>query len=99
MLVVMQHGATEQQIARVVQTIQEMGYEARPMPGEQRTAIGLVGNDGRVDGSRIEALGGVAEVIHVTKPYKQVSREWRADNTVVRIAPGVAFGGQSVPVI
>ena len=72
MLVVMQHGATEQQIARVVQTIEEMGYQARPMPGEQRTAIGLVGNDGRVDSSRIEALTGVAEVIHVTKSYKKV---------------------------
>jgi 3-deoxy-7-phosphoheptulonate synthase len=99
MLVVMQHGATEQQIARVVQTIEEMGYQARPMPGEQRTAIGLVGNDGRVDSSRIEALTGVAEVIHVTKPYKQVSREWRAENTVVTIAPGVSFGGDAVQII
>ncbi|HMC56323.1 MAG TPA: 3-deoxy-7-phosphoheptulonate synthase [Gemmatimonadaceae bacterium] len=99
MLVVMQHGATEQQIARVVQTIEEMGYQARPMPGEQRTAIGLVGNDGRVDSSRIEALTGVAEVIHVSKPYKQVSREWRAQNTLVTIAPGVTFGGDAVQVI
>ena len=99
MLVVMAQGATQPQIERVVRTIEEMGYEARPMPGEQRTAIGLVGNDGRVDGSRIEALPGVAEVIHVTKPYKQVSREWHPENTIVTIAPGVAFGGQSVPVI
>jgi 3-deoxy-7-phosphoheptulonate synthase len=69
------------------------------MPGAQRTAIGLVGNDGRVDGSRIEALDGVAEVIHVTQPYKQVSREWRAENTVVTIAPGVDIGGAAVAVI
>jgi 3-deoxy-7-phosphoheptulonate synthase len=99
MLVVMAHGATQQQIDRVVQTIEEMGYQARPMPGEQRTAIGLVGNDGRVDGSRIEALPGVAEVIHVSKPYKQVSREWRPENTVVTIAPGVSFGGKNVQII
>lgn len=99
MLVVMQHGATGQQVERVVQTIKEMGYEARPMPGEQRTAVGLVGNDGRVDSSRIEGLPGVAEVIHVTKPYKQVSREWRPENTLVTIAPGVSFGGDSVQVI
>jgi 3-deoxy-7-phosphoheptulonate synthase len=58
-----------------------------------------VGNDGRVDGSRIEALDGVAEVIHVTQPYKQVSREWRAENTVVTIAPGVDIGGAAVAVI
>ncbi|HVZ78349.1 MAG TPA: 3-deoxy-7-phosphoheptulonate synthase [Gemmatimonadaceae bacterium] len=95
----MQHDATPEQVARVVQAIEEMGYQARPMPGEQRTAVGLVGNDGRVDSSRIEALSGVAEVIHVTKPYKQVSREWRPENTVVTIAPGVSFGGKDVGVI
>jgi len=99
MLVVMQHDATRQQIERVVQAIKEMGYEARPMPGGQRTAVGLVGNDGRVDSSRIESLPGVAEVIHVTKPYKQVSREWRPENTVVTIGHGVSFGGDAVQVI
>ncbi|HEU4993183.1 MAG TPA: 3-deoxy-7-phosphoheptulonate synthase [Gemmatimonadaceae bacterium] len=99
MLVVMQQGATQQEIERVVSTIEEMGYEARPMPGAQRTTVGLVGNDGRVDGSRIEALPGVAEIIHVTKPYKQVSREWRSQNTVVTIASGVSFGGENVQVI
>ena len=99
MLVVMENHATQAEIDRVVKTIEEMGYSARPMPGETRTTVGLVGNDGRVDGSRIEALPGVAEVIHVSKPYKQVSREWRADNTIVTIAPGVAFGGSEIVVI
>src|SRR5207248_6313770 len=65
----------------------------------QRTAVGLVGNDGRVDSSRIEALAGVAEVIHVSKPYKQVSREWKAEDTVVTIAPGVSFGGQNIVIV
>ncbi len=99
MLVVMQNHATQEQIDRVVQTIKEMGYEARPMPGETRTTVGLVGNDGRVDGSRIEGLDGVAEIIHVSKPYKQVSREWKAENTIVTIAPGVSFGGTDIVVI
>ena len=99
MLVVMQHGATPEQIDRVVATIEEMGYQARPMPGAQRTAVGLVGNDGRVDGSRIEALPGVAEVIYVTQPYKQVSREWRSEDTVVTIAPGVSFGGNAISLV
>ena len=53
MLVVMQNHATQAEIARVVEAIEEMGYAARPMPGETRTTVGLVGNDGRVDGSRI----------------------------------------------
>jgi 3-deoxy-7-phosphoheptulonate synthase len=95
----MQHDATAKDVDRVVSIIREMGYEARPMPGAQRTAVGLVGNDGRVDSSRLEALPGVAQVIHVSQPYKQVSREWRAENTVVEIAPGVTVGGDSVIVI
>jgi 3-deoxy-7-phosphoheptulonate synthase len=99
MLVVMQHDATQEQVDRVVRTIEEMGYQARPMPGAQRTAVGLVGNDGRVDGSQIEALPGVAQVIHVSKPYKQVSREWKQENTVVTLAPGVSFGGGEINVI
>ena len=99
MLVVMQHGATPSEVEGVVRIIEEMGYQARPMPGSQRTAVGLVGNDGRVDSSRIEALPGVAQVIHVTQPYKQVSREWREENTQVTIAPGVTFGGEQIPLI
>src|SRR3954447_11781142 len=99
MLVVMEHGATDAQVQKVVSVIEEMGYQARPMPGAQRTSVGLVGNDGRIDGSTLEALDGVAEVIHVSKPYKQVSREWRQENTLVTIAPGVVFGGTSIPII
>ena len=99
MLVVMQHGAAADEIDRVVEVIEEMGYEARPMPGAQRTAIGVVGNDGRVDSSRLAALPGVLQIIHVTQPYKQVSREWRPESTIVTIAPGVSFGGEEVPII
>jgi len=99
MLVVMEHGASQEQVDRVVEVIVQMGYQARPMPGAQRTSVGLVGNDGRIDGSQLESLEGVAEVIHVSKPYKQVSREWRAENTLVTIAPGVVFGGADIPII
>ena len=99
MLIVMRHGATDAELRRVVAVIEEMGYKARPMPGAQRTAVGLVGNDGRVDASRLEGLPGVQEVIHVSKPYKQVSREWQAENTVVRLAGGITVGGTEVVTI
>lgn len=99
MLIVMQHSAASEDVDRVVAVIAEMGYEARPMPGAQRTAVGIVGNDGRVDSTRIESLPGVAQVIHVTQPYKQVSREWRQENTLVTIGDGVVFGGNEVPII
>jgi 3-deoxy-7-phosphoheptulonate synthase len=99
MLIVMQHGAAPAEIQRVVETIEAMGYQARPIPGAQRTAIGLVGNDGRVDATRLAALGGVKEIIHVTQPYKQVSREWKPEATVVEVAGGPRIGGGEVVVI
>lgn len=99
MLVVMKHGATPEAVRRVVETIEEMGYEARPMPGKQRTAVGLVGNDGRVEEGRLTALQGVKEVIHVTQPYKQVSREWKEDPTIVRLPGEVSVGGDAVVVM
>src|SRR2546430_7027342 len=98
----MRHGATPEEVDKVISVIEEMGYQAQPMPGIQRTAVGLIGNDGRVDASRLEGLPGVHEVIHVSQPYKQVSREWKADPTVVRLgggAGGVAFGGTEVVAI
>src|SRR6267378_7265634 len=95
----MRHGATDAEIQRVVAVIEELGYKAQPMPGAQRTAVGLVGNDGRVDASRLEALPGVQEIIHVSRPYKQVSREWKSENTIVRLPGGVAVGGTEVVAI
>jgi 3-deoxy-7-phosphoheptulonate synthase len=99
MLVVMEHGADSDQVQRVVDTIETLGYQARPMPGAQRTAVGLVGNDGRVDASLLAALPGVKEIIHVTQPYKQVSREWKQEPTIVELPGGLAIGGDEVVVM
>ena len=99
MLVVMKHNASEEDISGVVGTIKEMGYDARPIPGGQRTAVGLIGNDGRVDAGRLQGLAGVLEVIPVTQAYKQVSREWREDDTLVTLSNGTVIGGQSLVVM
>ena len=99
MLIVMKHGATASEVERVVEVIKELGYEARPMPGRQRTAVGLVGNDGRVDESRLAALPAVREIIHVTQPYKQVSREWKDEPTEIELGTGVRIGGKGIVVM
>ncbi|HEX5003931.1 MAG TPA: 3-deoxy-7-phosphoheptulonate synthase [Gemmatimonadales bacterium] len=99
MLVVMRHDAGEAAIRAVVETIEAMGYQARPIPGRQRTTIGILGNDARVDGTRLSTLEGVQELIHVTQPYKLVSREWQPASTVVVLPGGATIGGEDVPVI
>ena len=100
MLVVMKNAASADQIDAVVGVIEDMGYDARPIPGGQRTAVGILGNDGGVDAGRLQGLGGgVLEVIPVTHPYKQVSREWQEEDTVVSLANGTSFGGSDIAVI
>src|SRR6186713_1583722 len=99
MLVVMHHGAAPSEVEAVCQAIRDMGYTPVPMPGEQRTAVGLIGNDGPVDDSNVVGLPGVAQVLHVSKPYKQVSREWKSETTLVNLGRGVVVGGRDVVVI
>lgn len=93
MLIVMQHQATADQIEAVKALITEIGFEPRPIPGEQRTAIGIVGNDGPVDAAPFQDMPGVQQVIHVSAPYKQVSREWHPQDTVITLANGTTIGG------
>ena len=99
MLVVMKHGATSEQVEGVVRAIENLGYGARPMPGAQRTTVGLVGNDGRVDEGRLAGLDGVLRIIHVSQPYKQVSREWWPEDTVIELPNGVRVGSREVVVM
>jgi 3-deoxy-7-phosphoheptulonate synthase len=98
MLIVMHHSATAEQIRTVQEAVQAMGLRAEPIPGSQRTAIGVLGNQGYVDDSGIRELPGVREVIHVSKPYKMVSRDFHPVSTVVEVG-GVGVGDGRPPVI
>ena len=96
MLIVMKNKASAEQIQVVVGVVKEMGYDATPIPGGQRTAIGIIGNDGGISSDRLAGLEGVLELIPVTHPYKQVSREWQDENTVVSLPNGTKIGGSDL---
>jgi 3-deoxy-7-phosphoheptulonate synthase len=98
MLIVMDSTATAEDVRRVVEAVENAGLQAHPIPGAQRTAIGITGNRGSVESAAFENLPGVAEVIPVTAPYKLVSREAKREDTVVSIG-GVAVGGPRIAVV
>jgi len=85
MLIVMDQNASDEQVRAVVNCIEERGYTARPMPGGQRVAIGIINNDGPVEPAMFLALPGVKDVVPVTRPYKQVSREFKPDDTLIQV--------------
>jgi 3-deoxy-7-phosphoheptulonate synthase len=97
MLVIMKKDATEAQVEAVIHEIEALGYRGIPMPGIQRTAVCIIGNQGPVEDSRLLALDGVKETIRVTKPYKLVSRETHPQPTIITIG-NVMIGGEK-PVI
>src|ERR1700688_1559395 len=100
MLVVMKAQATAEQIQAVCEHIEALGYRAHSMPGAQRTAIGITGNQGEVERGNIEELPGVAEVIRVSKAYKLASRDVKEEDTVIRF-PGTdaTIGGRSLAIV
>ena len=98
MLIVMKPNAAALEIEAVLNVIQQIGLRPHPMPGATRTAIGITGNTGPVDGRRFENLPGVAEVIRVTKPYKLITLDLRPEKTVVEVGDA-AIGGNELAII
>ena len=100
MLVVMKAQATPEQIQAVCAAIEGLGFRAHPLPGAERTAIGITGNKGEVERGNLESLPGVSEVIRVTKAYKLASRDVKEEDTVVRFAgTDAAIGGKNLTVV
>ncbi len=84
--------ATPKMVDEVCSVIESMGLKAHPMPGALRTAIGITGNKSQVDSNIILAQEGVRDIIHVTKPFKLVSREFYPENSIIDV-DGVKIGG------
>jgi 3-deoxy-7-phosphoheptulonate synthase len=100
MLVVMKAQATPEQVQAVCDHIEQLGFRAHPMPGAQRTAIGITGNQGEVDRGNIEELSGVAEVIAVSKAYKLASRDVKEEDTIIRFeGTDAQIGGRSLAIV
>ena len=98
MLIVMDRSATGEDVGRVVAAAERLGLKAHPIPGAQRTAVGITGNKGAVGPGAFESLPGVLEVIRVSHPYKLVSREFHPEDTIVSVG-GVPVGGTRIVVI
>jgi 3-deoxy-7-phosphoheptulonate synthase len=95
MLIVMHHSASERDIEKVTKTISHLGLKPVAIPGAERTAIGVIGNQGWIDDAPFRDLRGIKEIIHVTKPYKLVSRDFHPSDTVVKLGGQVRVGRKS----
>jgi len=98
MIIIMNGDVTEDEIGSVVQRLKSMGLDSNVSRGVERTVIGAIGDEAKVDKELLQALPGVEDVIRVMKPYKIVARSYHKEDTVVDIK-GVPLGGNQVQVI
>ncbi len=96
MVVVMQEGATDEQIQKVIDRLVAMGFDVHRSTGATHTVLGAVGIRTDFDPRDVELLDGVREVVRITQPYKLASRHFRPEGTVVDLGRSVRIGGNEV---
>ena len=98
MVVVMKKNATPEQVRAVVARIEELGFSVHLSTGEERTIIGIIGDERRLDAQIIELLDGVERLVPILQPFKLASRDFKPENTIVTVN-GVSIGGDEIVVI
>ncbi|HEY2108664.1 MAG TPA: 3-deoxy-7-phosphoheptulonate synthase [Candidatus Acidoferrum sp.] len=98
MVIVMQEGATDEQIQHVIDRIVASGFDVHRSTGASHTVLGAVGVHRDFDHRDFELLEGVREVVRITQPFKLASRQFKPEGTVVDLGRGVKIGGPEVTV-
>src|SRR5436305_3908416 len=98
MLVVMEQGATEEQVEHVIERLTDLGFDVHRSTGVIHTVLGGVGGKYDFDLAIFEVMEGVKEAHRIVSPYKLASRSFRPEGTIVRIGD-VAIGGEQVVVM
>lgn len=98
MIIVMEKDASDSAVAAVEAKIRANGLEVHVSRGTERTLIGAIGDERKLDPEMFDTMEGVEKSMHIVKPYKLVAREWHKANTVID-AGGIPIGGKTVQVI
>ncbi len=96
MIIVFKKDASEQEINHVIEKIKKLGLKAMVSKGAETTILGVIGPEDRIAAQPIEIYPGVEKVMPVLKPYKLVSRDFKKENSVIKISDTVSVGGKQV---
>ncbi len=99
MIIVMERGATREQVDDIVARVRELGLGAHLSEGEERTIVGVVGSPlpPTLD-EQLEIHAGVEQVVRITKKYKLSGWDFRPQKTQIRVRD-VVIGGDEVTII
>ncbi len=95
MIIVLKPEVTEPEIEHIMERLQELGLKSHVSHGQERTIIGVIGDDRILQNQPLTALPGVESVLPILAPWKLVSREFRKENTIIDVG-GVKIGGKKI---
>src|SRR5512136_614985 len=98
MIIIMKHDATQEEISEVIANVETLGFQAHLSSGEERTIIGVIGDERPVEPEHFEVYSGVERVVRILHPFKLASRDFHPEDSVVKIN-GVSIGTQQVIVM
>ncbi|MEQ1526045.1 MAG: 3-deoxy-7-phosphoheptulonate synthase [Gallionella sp.] len=98
MIIVMGRDVTDEQVGAVVKRLETAGLKANISRGIERTVIGAIGDEGKLNEDMFTSLPGVESAMHIAKQYKIVSRESHKENTLIDIG-GITLGGNQIQII
>jgi 3-deoxy-7-phosphoheptulonate synthase len=99
MIIVLRPDATEANVSHILEKADKLGLKANVSRGTERTIIGLIGPEDKLQVMPLEVFPGVEKVMPVLAPYKLVSREIKKEGSVVKIKDGVTIGGKKILVM
>ena len=98
MIIVLKPEVTEQDIEHLVDRLRSLGLKSQIMKGEERTVVGVIGDERILQGQPLSVFPGVESVTPILAPWKLVSREFQPHDSVIEVA-GVSIGGQKITVM
>ncbi|MDI6744965.1 MAG: 3-deoxy-7-phosphoheptulonate synthase [Thermodesulfovibrionales bacterium] len=100
-IIVLNQKATEKNINHILRKLESKGLKATISRGTEKTVIGVIGDTSRIteeEENAVRVMKGVEDVVRILKPYKLASRDFKAQNTIIKVK-GKVIGGKKIPVI
>ncbi len=95
MIIVLKAEATEGDVRRIEESLRSRGLSAHISRGTERTIIGAIGDERKLDPEMFEGLPVVEKVLRILSPFKLVSREFQNEDTVIEVG-GRSVGGRAI---
>jgi 3-deoxy-7-phosphoheptulonate synthase len=99
MIIITRYDITDEELDHIRERVEAAGLHTHLSRGERRTIIGCIGDEAKLQEVPLRSLPGVEQVLPVLKPYKLASKEFAANNTIVRVGANASIGSDVLTVI